>query len=293
MFVTTPHKIYSTAEWKCHIYSEWMMSDDASNMQLMLPNGATLLGTILSSDKTNISTLTSDRVPHPLLISLANISMKTCAKMSSDSFLLTVLLLVPKFIHTKKCTNWHCYTGLLEVVHSWADPLDLEAFFCEAQKFQLNGVVKPFWSDWILAEPSHFFTPEMLHHFHQEFYDHDAKWLINAVGEPEIDFCFSVLPHVTGFRHFHQGILKLKQVTGWCHHDIQCSIIAVSADAAPQTILTAIRALMDFWYLIQASHIDNNDLKRISSVLAEFHANKDAIITASFHCREGKKIITN
>ncbi|KAG2033533.1 hypothetical protein BDR03DRAFT_1014179 [Suillus americanus] len=353
-----PHNIYTTVEWKCCIYSEWMTSDDAWNMQSMLPNGSMLLGTILSSDKTNISALTGDRVAHPLLISLANIFMKTCAKMSSSSFLLTAILPVPKFIHKNRCmrgvledhlihqclleplkqaarvgvtmpdpagNNRHCYTGLasyiadtpeammlstvggkmlpltmamfkqfgdpfrhephtksltltqLKVVCLWADPLNLEVFFHEAQKFWLNGVIKPFWSNWILAKPLHFFTPEMLHHFHWEFYDHDVKWLINAVSELEIDFHFSVLPHVTG----------------QCHCDIQCSIIAVSADAAPRTVLTAIRTLMDFWYLIHASCIDNNDLKCISSALAEFHAKKDAIITAGIRCREGKNIITN
>ncbi|KAG1854224.1 hypothetical protein F4604DRAFT_1548845, partial [Suillus subluteus] len=121
------------------------------------PNGTTLLGTILSSDKTNISALTGDRVMHPLLISLANISMKTRAKMSSDSFLLTALLPVPKFIHKNKhmrglledhlihqCldiilkllkeaahvsimipdptgNNWHCYTRLVSYI---ADTLE-------------------------------------------------------------------------------------------------------------------------------------------------------------------------
>lgn len=343
----------------------------------MLPSGATLLGTILSSDKTNISALTGDRVAHPLLISLANISMKTRAKMSSDSFLLTALLPVPKYIHKKKrmrgvledrlmheCldivleplkqaarvgvmmsdpvgNSRRCYTGLasyiadtpeammlstvggktspltmamfkqfgdpfrheprtksttlaqLKVVHTRADPLDLEAFFREAQKFRLNGVATPFWRDWILAEPSHFLTPEMLHHIHRQFYDHDARWLINAVGESEIDFRFSILPHVTGFRHFHEGISKLKQVTGRCQRDIQRGIIAVSADAAPSAVLTAIRALMDFRYLVQASRIDGDGLKRISAALAEFHANKDAIIAAGIRRGEGKKVITN
>ncbi|KAG2128731.1 hypothetical protein DEU56DRAFT_700535, partial [Suillus clintonianus] len=354
-FNFTPQKIYSTAE----------------------RIGATLLGTILSSDKTNISALTVDRVAHPLLISLANISMKTRAKMSSDSFLLTALLPVPKYIHKKKCmrgvledrlmhecldivseplkqaacvgvmmsdpvgNSRPCYTGLasyitdtpeammlstvggktlpltmamfkqfgdpfrhephtksttlaqLKVVHTRADPLDLEALFHEAQKFWLNGVAMPFWRDWILAEPLHFLTPEMLHHIHRQFYDHDARWLINAVGESEIDFHFSILPHITGFRHFHEGISKLKQVTGRCQRDIQRSIIAVSADAAPPAVLTAIRALMDFQYLVQASRIDSDGLKRISAALAEFHANKDAIIAAGIQCGEGKKVITN
>ncbi|KAG2112344.1 uncharacterized protein F5147DRAFT_572702, partial [Suillus discolor] len=68
------------------------------------PEGATLLGTILSSDKTNISVLMGDHVAHPLLITgLANIHMNTQLKSSSNSFMLTALLPVLKFLHKNKC----------------------------------------------------------------------------------------------------------------------------------------------------------------------------------------------
>ncbi|KAH7917076.1 hypothetical protein BV22DRAFT_988122, partial [Leucogyrophana mollusca] len=65
-----------------------------------IPHGATVIGTVLSSDKTTISTMTGDRVAHPLLISLANIHMSTRSKISSKAFLLTALLPVPKFLHS-------------------------------------------------------------------------------------------------------------------------------------------------------------------------------------------------
>ncbi|KAG1898692.1 uncharacterized protein F5891DRAFT_1190468 [Suillus fuscotomentosus] len=354
-----PQKVYSTAEQTCCIYSEWMTGDDAWNMQSALPDGATLLGIMLSSDKTTISALTGDRVAHPLIISLANIFMNTHAKISSDSFLLTALLPVPKFIHKKKhmrgvledhlihqCldivlellkraarvgvmmsdpvgNSRHCYTGLASYIADTPEamilgtlfdmnpeqspllshnsklsirgltPLILKHFSVKRRNFGLNGVAEPFWRDWILAESSHVFTPELLHHVHQQFWDHNAKWLINALGESEIDFRFSVLPCITGLRHFHGGISKLKQVTGWCQCDIQCYIIAVCADAAPQGVLTAVRALMDFRYLVQASRIDDDGLECISAALTEFHAHKDTIITAGLHRGEGKKVITN
>ena len=67
--------------------------------QSQIPVGATLLGTVLLSDETNISVLTGDRVAHPLLISLTNIKMATQLKSSSNSFLLATLLPVPKFVH--------------------------------------------------------------------------------------------------------------------------------------------------------------------------------------------------
>ncbi|KAG2149227.1 hypothetical protein DEU56DRAFT_729632 [Suillus clintonianus] len=67
-----------------------------------LPRDATLLGIMLSSDKTCITALTGNRVAHLLLISLANIHMNTRLKSSSNTFLLTALLPVPKFVHRKK-----------------------------------------------------------------------------------------------------------------------------------------------------------------------------------------------
>jgi len=51
--------------------------------QSQIPTGATLLGTMLSSDKTNISVLMGDHITHPLLISLVNIKMATRLKLSS------------------------------------------------------------------------------------------------------------------------------------------------------------------------------------------------------------------
>ncbi|KAG2137454.1 uncharacterized protein EDB93DRAFT_1091181, partial [Suillus bovinus] len=73
----TPRRVYTTVQQPYRVYSEWMTGNDAWKMQSNLPSGVTLLGTILSSDKTNISMMTGNRVAHPLLISLANIRMST------------------------------------------------------------------------------------------------------------------------------------------------------------------------------------------------------------------------
>ncbi|KAG2056116.1 hypothetical protein BDR06DRAFT_970252 [Suillus hirtellus] len=84
---------------------------------------------------------------------------------------------------------------------------DLEAFFCEVQKFCLNGMNEPFWWDWLLAELSWFFTPELLHHIHKEFWDHDVQWIILAVEKSEIDFRFSIIQPTAGYQHFHTAAL--------------------------------------------------------------------------------------
>jgi Plavaka transposase len=104
------------------VYTEWLSGDAAWEMQVCnrhirflvstlrtnytskdsLPQGATLLGTVLSSDKTNISAMTGNRIAHPLLISLANLKMNFRMKSSNHAFLLLALLPVPSFIHKNK-----------------------------------------------------------------------------------------------------------------------------------------------------------------------------------------------
>jgi hypothetical protein len=71
-------------------------------LQAQLGAGATVLGVVLSSDKTNISAMTGGRSAHPLLISLANISMEFRNKDSNNAFLLLALLPIPKFVLRQK-----------------------------------------------------------------------------------------------------------------------------------------------------------------------------------------------
>lgn len=60
--------------------------------------GATILGTILSSDKTNISALIGGRTAHPLLLSLANIDMECRMHSSNHAFVLLAILPEARFI---------------------------------------------------------------------------------------------------------------------------------------------------------------------------------------------------
>jgi hypothetical protein len=182
---------------------------------------------------------------------------------------------------------------LAAIETSKVDPWDLISYIREAKDYRLNGVHRPFWRDWPLSEPSKFFTPEPLHHWHKMFWDHDARWCIRAVGPAEIDFRFSILHPHTGFRQFHEGISKLKQVTGREHRDIQRYNVAVIADAVPKDFLIAIRALADFRYLSQAPEISDQVCIEIDEALQEFHEHKDAIIAAGARVGKGGNIIDN
>ncbi|KAG0696400.1 hypothetical protein DFH29DRAFT_984627 [Suillus ampliporus] len=232
--------------------------DSAWEMQTQLPRGATVLGTILSSDKTNITTMTGARVAHPLLLGLANIRMCTRTKLSSKAFLLAALLPIPNIMVNLD---------------------DLEAYFEACADSRLNGVHAPFWMDRLLADPSIFLTPESLHHWHKEFYNHDLQWCIVVVGAQELDFRFSISQPTTGYRHFSGGISKLKQVTGRGHRDIQRYIIGLISGAAPRHFVITICALMDLRYLAQCPAPDDNLLVCINQSLLTFHEHKDVILT--------------
>ncbi|KAF8119890.1 hypothetical protein EV363DRAFT_1168896 [Boletus edulis] len=316
-----PYKLYMSAERDVRVYSEWMSSDGAWEMQKKIPVGATLCGVILSSDKTHITNICGGRVAHPLLISLANIKMDARNKAAAHGFLLLALLPIAEFVHELPRMRsvldarlfHHCLDIVLEPLKqamekgtTMPDPLGnlrycftpiasyildtpeaMLEYFAACEEFRLSGVSLPFWRDWLLASPHLFLTPEALHHWHREFWDHDVCWCRIALGDDEIDFRFSVLPKITGIHHFRNGITKLKQVGGRTQRDVQRYLVAVIAGGVPPRIVTAIRALMEFRYLAQAPAITSRSRDNIGAALRKFHDHKQAILDAGL--RKGKK----
>jgi hypothetical protein len=181
----------------------------------------------------------------------------------------------------------------LHAIEENVSPWELAKYIKASSVQRLNGVHRPFWRDWPLSEPSTFFTPEPLHHWHKMFWDHDAKWCIHAVGDAEIDYRFTILHPHTGFRQFNEGISRLKQVTGREHREIQRYLVPVIAGAIPKDFLIAIRSLMDFRYLAQAPEISDQICTEMDTALQEFHDHKQAIITAGARVGKGNRVIDN
>ncbi|KAI6039186.1 hypothetical protein EDC04DRAFT_2568824 [Pisolithus marmoratus] len=158
-------------------------------------------------------------------------------------------------------------------------PTDYKNFLKAMRWFQLNGIIEPCWNSWLLSDPSIFLTPEVLHHFHWMFWDHDVKWCIDVTGATELDFHFSIIQTLVGYRAFSKGISRLKQVTGHDHCAVQCYIIATVAGSIPCEFLTAIHALLDFCYLAQVLSFTTQSLEKVTSSLQEFHDHKEAIVS--------------
>ena len=69
---------------------------------MKLPEGATLLSTILLSDKTTISAMIGNCIAYPLLLSPTNIDMEFWMKGSNHAFVLLEILLTAPFIAQKE-----------------------------------------------------------------------------------------------------------------------------------------------------------------------------------------------
>ncbi|KAJ7166605.1 hypothetical protein C8R46DRAFT_899136 [Mycena filopes] len=314
----TPFHLWANAERLMRIYTEWLSGDVAWDIQNKLPLGATLLGGVLASDKTQLTAMTRNRSAYPLLITLANIDMDFRMKASHHAFLLLALLPVAKFrekdAEIRGVLANRLFHGLLDFIldplkktaeigvmmndpldktigllielEKTSHPHDLGTYIKSAKALGLNGVHRPFWRDWPLAEPSDFLTPEILHHWLKFFYDHLCKWSIEAAGASEIDFRFAVLHPHTGMRHFKEGISNAKQTTGREHRDIMRYIVVViaEADGVSKRFLTTIRGL---FYHGQAPVIADDVLDKMDALLLRFHNNKQVILDAG--ARRGKK----
>ncbi|KAI6034749.1 hypothetical protein BKA83DRAFT_4043508 [Pisolithus microcarpus] len=281
----SPFHVFTAAERVMRVYSEWMSSDGAWDLQTKVPVGSTLCGVILSSDKTNITNVCGGKVAHPLLISLANIRMNVRNKGSSHAFLLTALMPIAEFIYPvtriRSVLEARLFHACLDFV---LEPLKKAAQFGRMMADPLGnvrnspGVSRPFWHDWLLSDPHRFLTLECLHHWHRMSWDHDVKWCKCALGSEELDFRFSLLPPITGLRQFKSGITKLKQVGGRTQRDVQRYLVVVIAGAAHPDVVAAVRTLTEFRYLAQAPAITEEGCEKIAAALAEFHHYKQAII---------------
>ncbi|KAI5984375.1 hypothetical protein EDC04DRAFT_2525638, partial [Pisolithus marmoratus] len=161
-----------------------------------------------------------------------------------------------------------------------ADLNDFEEFLKVTKHYSLSGVHKPFWWNWPLSNPSKFLMPEVLHHFHHLFWDHDLQWCIVVLRLAEIDYHFSPIQTPVRYCSFGEGVSKLKQVTGCNHHAMRRYIVGVIAGAVPPKFLLSISALLSFCYLAQMPHFDHDTLARVKTVLQTFD-NKTAIISSS------------
>ncbi|KIK34957.1 hypothetical protein CY34DRAFT_110084, partial [Suillus luteus UH-Slu-Lm8-n1] len=183
-------------------------------------------------------------------------------------------------------TGQHTLQLIYEISQT-IDVWDLDKFQKAAKAVHLSGVHMPYWHDWKFACPSVFLAGEILHTCLKFFADHPLNWIKEVVGKPELNARFITQHKRVGTRHFTKGITHVNQMTGREHRDIQRTIVASIAGAAPPRFIRAIRALVEFIYLAQNPFHSAETLLSMTQALADFHATKDAVIEAQ--ARRGKK----
>ena len=137
----------------------------------------------------------------------------------------------------------------------------------------LNGVDKPFWRNWLLADPSSFLTPDSLHQWHKLFMDHPVEWAKAWLGNEELDRRISVLQPRVGFRHFGNGFTRFRQHTGKETKDIERVFLCIIAghENVTEGIMKAMRTLLDFIYLAQYESHSTVTLEYLEDALRSFH----------------------
>lgn len=141
----------------------------------------------------------------------------------------------------------------------------------------LVGVHQPFWETWGLADPCVFLTVDVLHAWHKFYFDHCVKWMLNIGERKEVDARLAALQPRVGGKHFRNGISTLKQITGREHRDLQKVMIPVIADIVPDTVLSCLRAITEFFFTGQGLLMFDEHLHSLADNLAEFHHFKSEI----------------
>ena len=77
--------------------------------------------------------------------------------------------------------------SITESLEETTDQINITDFRKLARERSLNGVDKPFWRDWLYADPSLFLAPDALHQWHKLFQDHPIEWAKRWLGSPELD----------------------------------------------------------------------------------------------------------
>ena len=169
--------------------------------------------------------------------------------------------------------------AIMESLEETTDQINITGFRKLARERSLNGVDKPFWRDWLYADPSLFLAPDALHQWHKLFQDHPIEWAKRWLGSPELDRRLSVLQPRVGFRHFRNGFTRFRQHTGKETKDVERVFLGVIAGHlnVSSGILKAMRAFLDFVYLAQYDSHSTATLGYLEEALRKFHSFKQHI----------------
>ncbi|KAG1833676.1 hypothetical protein DFJ58DRAFT_736005 [Suillus subalutaceus] len=287
-----PCKVYESAERAVRVYHGFMTGDHAWNLQKDLPEGASLLGVVLSSDKTKVSNIAGNRYTHPLLVSLANIDPGVRAKGSLHAVYPTCFASCCKVLAQEQAHAWgsrrpcllhQCIDLVVEPLKQAArlgvmmsDPRDtpeeLVIACATMNSSPVTMATREDFGDPIRHPPRDGSSTPCQHcsdyNIYLTFRSHPELAYRKSLPPSSLQNYFTIsikcsgtMIVCTGYRAFKEGISALKQATGRDHRNVQPYIVGVIAGAAPADFISAIRALMDIQYnrtLLKTSVLTNS-----------------------------------
>lgn len=143
----------------------------------------------------------------------------------------------------------------------------------------LCGVEDPCWEE-LGVDICRLLCQDPLHAYHKFLKDHPIQWLINVVGEAEVDARISRIPLRKGFRHFTNGVTSLSQWTCKETRDLERELVAAMADApgANAETIRALRAVLDYIHLAEMRCHTDATLAHLTSAIADWNKFKHAFI---------------
>ncbi|KAF9455822.1 hypothetical protein BDZ94DRAFT_1356091 [Collybia nuda] len=170
----------------------------------------------------------------------------------------------------------HAHTRLL------MESLDHQTLWRE---YGVVGDVMPFTSSFPRADIHELLAPDLLHQLIKgTFKDHLVTWvgeyLVSTHGEAhaaaimaDIDRRIAAVPAFPGLRRFPQG-RGFKQWTGDDSKALMKVYLPAISGHVPQPMVQALRAFLDFCYLVRRNIITEATLGEIDDALARFHLHR-------------------
>jgi hypothetical protein len=163
-----------------------------------------------------------------------------------------------------------------EILRQRAEGLKPKAFISQGLR-----PVKPFWDDLPYTNIFKCFTPDIHHQLHKGvFKDHFVSWSTEAVdgGSDEVDRRFQSMTTHPTLRHFKTGISLVSQWTGNEYKNMEKVFLGVIAGAADESVIRAVRAVVDFISYTRFEVHTERSLERMDRAWSAIHENKKIFV---------------